>query len=161
MKQFLGITERGFHWKVTLKNQTFNYYMGLGHSKLPYEKDKARCYVRDFKKTRNVEGYHAADFTSLSLDDRDKILKVHNYATVLWNHDMSTILIKKPKYRDVIYSLALDADSGNRSFWVFCDDFGLSVDSREALKTYFKCQETHQKLSKMRVDIDRILRWDR
>ncbi len=53
------------------------------------------------------------------------------------------------KIEEVLQSLFLDADAGTESFAEFCDNSGLQTDSRKALETYLKCQETGANLRRL------------
>ena len=115
---FLGKTKRDswecFHWQLRAKDQTIDYYTGLGH-----------------------------------------VIKA--------KHKMVEDRPKKPKLRDILYSLASDASCGERSFQDFCAELGYSEDSIKALDTYLKCQRNGQileKICKSYNATERILAWE-
>ncbi len=51
-----------------------------------------------------------------------------------------------PTVIEVMYSLLMDADSGDYSFEDFCGNFGYDEDSRKAEQTWRACQEQGRKL---------------
>ncbi len=51
-----------------------------------------------------------------------------------------------PKAADVLHSLIMDSEADSMSFRDWCDNFGYSDDSLNALETYRKCCTTAQKL---------------
>jgi hypothetical protein len=51
-----------------------------------------------------------------------------------------------PKAADVLHSLVLDSEADGMSFRDWCDNYGYSDDSLNALETYRHCCDTAQKL---------------
>jgi hypothetical protein len=52
-----------------------------------------------------------------------------------------------PNYKDILYSMVLDADAGNhKTFNDFCDEYGYDNDSIKALKTFGTCRNVRFKL---------------
>lgn len=122
-----------FSWSIHLGDQTFEYFTGLGHA----------------TKSNSSIGLKPKDLTKKvirSKDSRDE-----------------TIFIHVPKLKDILYSLAMDSQSGNETFEDFCSNCGYDTDSRKALETYLACQESNQKLRRVMKSknyLDRILAWE-
>lgn len=71
--------------------------------------------------------------------------------------------IHVPKLKDILYAMAWDAKVSDGTFEDFCSELGYSTDSRQALKTYLKCQESGAKLKKIiksKNAIERIMAWE-
>lgn len=75
----------------------------------------------------------------------------------------SYIYVHVPKIKDVLYSLAIDAQAWQDTFEDFCSNFAYDPDSRKALETYLKCQENGNKLLKAlksKNAVKRIIAWE-
>lgn len=143
MKTYKGLNDSGqwphFAWTVTLKGIAIDYKLGIGHSKVA--------------RIRPNTGYMRIDHRQIKPTIIHQIKKAGIYGT-------ESLYIKKPKYRDVIYSLALDAQCGSDTFEDFCSNLGYDTDSRKALETYLECQTAVQKLRKLGYDLERVLAWE-
>lgn len=56
-----------------------------------------------------------------------------------------------PKADDVIASLITDWQCAKETFEDFCGDLGYDTDSRTALQVYLDCQDTKNKLQRMKL----------
>lgn len=167
MMQFLGIKTNAsgwkhFSWLATLNGVDVEYKTGLGHSKSPYTLDGARCIKNNiFGKPKHKPGYI---LMSISKDQAYDLLGVFNMSKVQWNADrLNYIYVEIPKIRDILHSLYLDCSCAQDTFEDFCDNMGYDTDSRRALDTYLKCQESGHKLRKIMKSknyMERIQAWE-
>lgn len=116
--------ETSHEWIVTINDQSFSYYTGLGHRE-------------------------AQTFTKVEFDR----LKYKNLTDAGVQELLKISKPTPPKLDDVLHSLVMDADACEMSFDEWCDNFGSSTDSRKALETYLACQENTGKLRKAGIDI--------
>lgn len=68
-----------------------------------------------------------------------------------------------PRLKNILYSLAQDAQSGTELFQDFCYNLEYDSDSRKALATYEACQENALKLRRIMTSenyLIRILAWE-
>lgn len=65
------------------------------------------------------------------------------------NKERKYLVPVKPKNSDIVYSLLMDSEAGNYSFQDFCDNFGYSSDSINALNVYRECEKTNKNLRKV------------
>lgn len=169
MKYYQGTTTvdnwSSFNWVVTIKGQTLEHKLGIGHIVYPALNKDAYGHV----KTRTLGVLYKVkpkdalriEWKSLSQDIRNGILKHLGLKLTKWNDEaFNCIYIKKPKYRDVIWALAMDAQVGSDTFEDFCGNCGYDTDSRKALDTYLACQEAVHTLRKLGYDMQRILEWE-
>jgi hypothetical protein len=118
---------RSFQWLIVFpQGLTQNYYLGRAHvtplpHKVRYPSDKA-----EFRRMKN------ANLTNEGM-----------------KHFLSLVRPNKPKLKDVLYSLTMDASATEYNFKDWCDNFGYSDDSIEALNTYKECLEIGEKLRKL------------
>ena len=118
-------------WRFTLKNQSFEYFTGLGHR----EKVNLDTRVRA-----------ALDFPGLT--EKDKAGETMHGRRYLQRVQE----LRKPQIPPIaglLYSLILDGSACNGSFASWCDNFGLEVDSRKALATYEECQQSFDRLCRV------------
>lgn len=122
------------------------------------KRDSWECYAWEF----NLNGQVIEYFTGLG----------HSIKSKNWNKPKSEKKLIKvddytwatvPKLKDVLYSLATDYSCAQDTFEDFCANLGYDTDSRKALDTYLKCQESGHKLRKIlksKNALERILAWE-
>lgn len=129
-----------FHWMANINGIDIEYRTGVGHSK---------TYDKNFPVSPDL-GY-----LRLDLKDDQRHLISRKYFTFCY--------VKKPKLKDILYSLASDYSCASDSFEDFCANCGYDTDSRKALDTYLACQESGLKLRKIMKSknaIERITAWE-
>ncbi len=145
-------------WKCTIKGVSTAYSMGLGYSKLPYKTTNGMI-DGGFRTTGIPKGY--LKLVVVSIPFTHALMRAFNLKPVLWNeYRLEYVFAKIPRFRDVVYSLAIDASCARDSFEDFCGNMGYDTDSRKALDTYLACQESGKKLIMMGYDVERILAWE-
>ena len=115
-------------WRFTMKNQSFEYFTGLGHREDVTADTKKRA-AYDFP------GLTEKDAAGQTMCGRRYLQRVQE--------------LRKPQIPPIaglLNSLILDGEARNESFTSWCDSYGLDVDSRKALATYMSCQENSDKL---------------
>lgn len=113
-------------WVVTINDQAFSYFTGLGHREfmgLPSDRT-------EYAALKN------ANLTELGLINLLRMSKA-----------------TPPKLDDVLHSLGMDAEACEQSFEEWCSNMGGDTDSRKALETYLACQGAAAKLRKAGIDI--------
>lgn len=73
------------------------------------------------------------------------------------------LYVHVPRLKDLLYALATGAQLASDSFEDFCSNLGYDTDSRKALETYLKCQESGHKLRRVLKSnnaIERINAWE-
>ena len=118
-------------WCFTMKNQSFEYFTGLGHR----EKVNLDTRLRA-----------ALDFPGLT--EKDKKGQT-TYGRRYLQQVQELRAPQIPPIAGLLYSLILDGSAGNESFASWCDSFGYDSDSRKALATYEACQQGFDKLRKV------------
>lgn len=118
-------------WCFTMKNQSFEYFTGLGHREDVTPDTKKRA---------------ALDFTSLTEKDRaGQTMHGRRYLQRVQELRKPQI----PPIAGVLYSLILDGSACNESFASWCEDYGYDSDSRKALAIYMACQGNADKLHRV------------
>ena len=115
-------------WEITVSynggEYTTQYKTGLGHRKCI--KNTKQDYIRGV-------AYYSTPKGNMPLKEACK----GNYLQPML-----------PSIADVISSLLLDSSSADETFEDWCGNFGYDTDSRKALATYMKCQETRSAMLK-------------
>ena len=124
------------------------------------KRDSWECYAWEF----NLNGQVIEYFTGLGHATESKNL-VGTKPKTLTKKTIKdgTTYIHVPKLKDVLYSLATDYSCAQDTFEDFCANMDYDTDSRKALETYLKCQESGHKLRKIlksKNAIERILAWE-
>lgn len=122
------------------------------------KKDNWECYAWEF----NINGQVFEYFTGLGHSIKQKSWSIPKTSKKIVKVDEYTWAVV-PKIKDVLYTLALDYSCAQDTFEDFCLNLGYDTDSRKALETYFKCQESGHKLRKIlksKNAIERILAWE-
>ena len=118
-------------WRFTMKNQSFEYFTGLGH----------RAAV-----TADTKKRAAYEFTSLTEKDvAGKTMQGRRYLQRVQELRKPQI----PPIAGLLYSLILDGSACEQSFASWCTELGYYNDSRKALATYEACQENADKLHRV------------
>lgn len=81
-----------------------------------------------------------------------------DYYTGIGHRDKKTDRPQKPELSRVLHSLVMDASACDESFEDWCSNYGYDTDSRKALETYLKCQESTNKLRKAGIFITENIR---
>jgi hypothetical protein len=119
-------------WKATVsyngKNYTTEYKTGLGHRKV-------------------ATGVKRAPFKNIGQFSYSK-------GSVVAHTEEDAARLKltepvQPELADVLYCLLSDASGSDEMFDDWCSNLGYNTDSRKALDTYLKCQETRKHLIQM------------
>ena len=118
-------------WRFTMKNQSFEYFTGLG---------QREDVTADTKKRAAYEftGLTEKDAAGQTPYGRRYLQRVQE--------------LREPQIPPIagpLNSLILDGDACSASFASWCDSYGFDVDSRKALDTYMTCQENSDKLRKV------------
>jgi len=123
--EYKGIKNGRFEYSIELNGHSFEYFTGLGWSKVSHKKPIG------FKALSELE-------TQL----------VINNVPFSYNRTMNGARIWRqvPTESDVLECLKVDAEAGKMSFDEFCENFGYSNDSLKALDVYRACLETVRKL---------------
>ena len=122
------------------------------------KKDNWECYAWEF----NINGQVFEYFTGLGHSIKQKSWNRPKTSKKIVNVGNYTWAIV-PKIKDILYALALDYSFAQDTFEDFCSNLGYDTDSRKALETYLKCQESGHKLRKIlksKNAIERILAWE-
>ena len=169
--EYKGLAKRDswecFSWLVTINGQTFDYFTGLGHCLLPYLKESNnKAFIAGNGYGLNVKGLKGIKQTidSKNHDQVNTFLKTFNLKLVMHNANaLDHVIVKVPKLRDVLHSIATDASCAQDSFDDFCSNLGYDTDSRKALETYLACQDNSVKLRKALKShdaVNRINQWE-
>ena len=136
-KVFLGIEETPegkfcFKWIVTIKGIAIEYSLGIGNCRLPHP-----------RKYGMIESGHLGipkkkpNEIKVNIDSkkcRHDLMRFFHLKPTLWNEErLDVVYIKPPRLRDILYSLAQDAQAGSNTFYDFCHEFGYDIDSRKHL----------------------------
>ena len=93
----------------------------------------------------NNLGHWSTDyFTGIGLRTKPK----QSWTTPKPKQSWETPKPKKPSVADVLYCLFIDAEAEDYNFSEWCDEFGYSDDSTNALNTYRQCLEIATNLRK-------------
>ena len=118
-------------WRFTMKNQSFEYFTGLGHREDVTADTKKRA---------------AFDFPGLTeKDKKGQTMRGRRYLQRVQE-------LRKPQTPPIaglLYSIILDSAATEQSFSSWCGDYGYDSDSRKALATYTACQENAEKLHRV------------
>lgn len=127
-------------WCVSLGNQWFDFYTGLGLRNLV--DDKIRKMAR---------------FDSPHMTEKDKINNTHTYRQYKSKCE-SLRTPNPPSAASVLYALLSDSDALEYNFTDWCDMLGYSDDSISAKTTYLMCMENAHKLRKVlpRTNMEKI-----
>lgn len=104
-------------WSVTIKDQQFDYFTGLGLRKADKKEAQRLERLNDIGKVRRKQLY-------------EELLKP-----------------VKPTEASVLHSLILDIDGASEAFDDWCSQYGYDTDSRKAERIYFECQEHRKKVN--------------
>ena len=118
-------------WRFTMKNQSFEYFTGLGHREDVTAGTKKRA---------------ALDFYSLT--EKDKAGQTL-YGRRYLQRVQELRKPQTPPIAGLLYSIILDSTSAEQSFESWCAELGYDSDSRKALSTYMACQENSDKLRRV------------
>lgn len=111
--------------------QEFDFFTGLGlRAPATYFQKKQAQY----------------QFNGLTAND---ISRRTNYALQYFSAVEKLRKPKAPSAASVLYSLVLDSEAGNETFYDWCGNLGFDTDSRKALATYEACQNNSNKLRKL------------
>ena len=118
-------------WRFTLKNQSFDYFTGLG---------LREDVTADTKKRAAYEftGLTEKDAAGQTMYGRRYLQRVQELQKP-----------QTPPLAGLLNSLIMDGDACSESFASWCDSYGFDVDSRKSLATYMACQENSDKLRKV------------
>jgi len=144
LDQWPGSEETGNpvdQWSFTINGQHVDYYTGIGHRKKLRVFSNCPDYPYVYAKGKPIHIRDALGHLKYTPQVRKILL---GYTAPL-----------EPALDDVLHSLVLDSEAGKESFEDWCSDFGYDTDSRRAMDTYLKCQESGKKLVAMGIDIDR------
>ena len=118
-------------WRFTMKNQSFEYFTGLGHREDVTADTKKRA-AYDFPDLTEKD---AAGQTMYGRRYLQRVQELRKPQT--------------PPIAGLMYSILSDSTSAEQSFESWCTDCGYDSDSRKALATYMTCQENSDKLRKV------------
>jgi hypothetical protein len=135
---YIGVCSRGFQWSIEIYNYKFDYFTGFGHITKERTKFKLDAPYNDLEINAQV-------LNAIGAVDKRRYLSVGRSAFRELAPDKQ-FYIKEPELMGVLYALHSDAQLGEELFKDFCDNLDFETDSREALETYLKCQETAYKM---------------
>lgn len=118
-------------WCFTVKNQSFEYFTGLGHREDVTAGTKKRA---------------ASYFPGLTEKD---MAGQTMYGRCYLRHAQTLREPLIPPIAGLLHSIILDGAATEQSFASWCDNFGYDSDSRKALATYMACQENAEKLHRV------------
>ena len=118
-------------WRFTLKNQSFEYFTGLG--------------LRE-EVTADTKKRAAYEFTSLT--EKDKTGQTM-YGRRYLQRVQALREPQIPPIAGLLYSLILDGSACSESFESWCVELGYDSDSRKALATYEACQQGIDRLRRV------------
>ena len=130
--------------------------------KIKYNGVKTKDNWQHFSWTVVSKGVEINYSTGVGHCTKLKDAKPKDKKIILGELNSQSVRIYVPKLRDILCSMASDAQCAQDSFEDFCSNLGYDTDSRKALETYLACQESGRKLRlilKSKNAIERINDW--
>jgi len=125
---YLGLIKNQFKYNVELNGHNFDFTTGIG-------------WIAWGNKNPDPTQYKP-----MTQDEIAEVVKAQSKNSWIPRATGAHCYRREPKKEDVLECLKDDVDAGSLSFDEFCDNFGYSSDSINALEVYRRCMETAKKL---------------